>query len=246
MKVQDKIDLTERIKTFFRLNWWLVWITNVLICYFVYTTTHSMSVQNEQVKTLLEKEVKGVVFVGSNGQVVFGQKQLIDGTDASFKKAVKNILVNYLITDGERLTKSYTIKNIKTVDDVYTNNELLREFHTNFLADKDPAHPETIELFKSMLLGLARAVSQDTIPEQIVPIDSTISNYIWNDKDQTFEIIINVKANTYVYNSIHNNYDLKEGTIQIRAKGYFDLFHNNNINPLGVQFFDIGLTNASK
>lgn len=245
MKVKDKVELTERIKNFFKLNWWLVWISNILICVFIYSTSTSMSIQNEEIKNLLIKEVQGVVFLGANGQVVFGDKQKIDGTTESFKRAIKNTLIHYLINDGQKLTKDYTLK-IDGYMDVVKNSDALTEFYNNFILKDDKKYPESVNLFKSILLGYARDIKQERIPEQIVPIDSTITNYIWNDLDQTFEIIINIKVNTYIYNNINNNYDLKAGTIQIRAKGRFDLFKNNNINPLGIQFFELGLTNASK
>ena len=79
-----------------------------------------------------------------------------------------------------------------------------------------------------------------------MPYNSSVINYEWNDKEQTFEITVNAMVNTFVYNAVLNNYEKKEGTIQIRAKGFFDLTHNSPINPLGIKYYELGVTNASK
>ena len=97
-----------------------------------------------------------------------------------------------------------------------------------------------------MLAGVIQAIDRDTLPDQIVPRDSNIQSYIWNDETQTFDIIINVSVDSYVFNNRTTAFDKKLGTIQLRAKGYFDLAQNSIENPLGLQFFELGMTNASK
>lgn len=246
MQIKQKINLTEKIKTFFKLNWWLVWIANASIVFFVYNYSEKMSAQNQEIKDLLKKEVEGVVFVGANGQVHFTEKTRIDASSSSeFKSAIKNILTSYLIFDASRVTKDYKIE-IKSADDVFKNYAPMKEFGENYMALKNKKYPATFGYFSEMLNGVARAVIQDTLPDQIIPIDSIISNYTWDDETNTFSIVVNISVNSFVFNQINNNFDKKSGSIQIRAKGYFDIMSNNTLNPLGIKFFEIGITNASK
>ncbi|WP_172198562.1 hypothetical protein [Campylobacter sp. RM16188] len=246
MKIQDKIDFYDKIKNFFKMNWWLVWLSNIAICAFVFFATQKMSAENQAIKSLLEQEVKGVVFVGQNGQVAFSEKARIDASsDSKFKSAIKNNLVDYVITDASRVTKNYTVK-IRTPDDIFDNYLPLKEFGENFIALGNEKYPNAFGFYKTLLAGLSQAIERDTLPDQILPVDSTISTYTWDDQTQTFSIVVNVFVNSYVYNSMTNTFDKKDGTVQIRAKGFFDLMNGSIINPLGIKYFEVGITNASK
>lgn len=244
--IKNKIDLVTKIRNFFKYNWWLMWITNLAICIFVYYVAGDIKNQHKRVMDLLAKEVQGVVFIGQNGQVVFGEKTLMDAsTDTKFRVAIKNNLVNYLITDASRLTKDYTIS-IKSPDDVFDNSAVLREFGENYMAFNNQKYPQAFGYYKTLLAGLSQAISADTLPEQIIPLDSSISTYTWNDQEQVFEIVVNVLAKSYIYEPTRNIFRQKDATIQIRAKGFYDLANGTIINPLGIKYYEIGLTNAKK
>ena len=66
MDIKSKTTFVEKIKNFFMLNWWLVWLSNAAIVVFVFLSTSIMKTQNEEIKDLLKKEVAGVVFLGKN------------------------------------------------------------------------------------------------------------------------------------------------------------------------------------
>ena len=235
MDIKSKTTFVEKIKNFFMLNWWLVWLSNAAIVVFVFLSTSIMKTQNEEIKDLLKKEVAGVVFLGQNGQVMLGEKTRIDASSStSFESAIKNNLINYLVRDAQN------------ADELFDSYTPFNEFGRNFMALNNEKYPKAFGFFKTLLTGAVQAINEDTLPDQIVPYDSSVINYEWNDKEQTFEITVNAMVNTFVYNAVLNNYDKKEGTIQIRAKGYFDLTHNSPINPLGIKYFEIGVTNASK
>ena len=246
MDIKSKTTFVEKIKNFFMLNWWLVWLSNAAIVVFVFLSTSIMKMQNEEIKDLLKKEVAGVVFLGQNGQVMLGEKTRIDASSStSFQSAIKNNLINYLVIDAQKITNNYRIK-ISNADELFDSYTPFNEFGRNFMALNNEKYPKAFGFFKTLLTGAVQAINEDTLPDQIVPYDSSVINYEWNDKEQTFEITVNAMVNTFVYNAVLNNYDRKEGTIQIRAKGYFDLAHNSPINPLGIKYFEIGVTNASK
>lgn len=246
MDIKSKTTFVEKIKNFFMLNWWLVWLSNAAIVVFVFLSTSIMKTQNEEIKDLLKKEVAGVVFLGQNGQVMLGEKTRIDASSStSFQSAIKNNLINYLVIDAQKITNNYRIK-ISNADELFDSYTPFNEFGRNFMALNNEKYPKAFGFFKTLLTGAVQAINEDTLPDQIVPYDSSVINYEWNDKEQTFEITVNAMVNTFVYNAVLNNYDRKEGTIQIRAKGYFDLTHNSPINPLGIKYFEIGVTNASK
>ena len=246
MDIKSKTTFVEKIKNFFMLNWWLVWLSNAAIVVFVFLSTSIMNPQNEEIKDLLKKEVAGVVFLGQNGQVMLGEKTRIDASSStSFQSAIKNNLINYLVIDAQKITNNYRIK-ISNADELFDSYTPFNEFGRNFMALNNEKYPKAFGFFKTLLTGAVQAINEDTLPDQIVPYDSSVINYEWNDKEQTFEITVNAMVNTFVYNAVLNNYDRKEGTIQIRAKGYFDLTHNSPINPLGIKYFEIGVTNASK
>lgn len=246
MDIKSKTTFVEKIKNFFMLNWWLVWLSNAAIVVFVFLSMTIMKTQNEEIKDLLKKEVAGVVFLGQNGQVMLGEKTRIDASsNTSFQSAIKNNLINYLVIDAQKITNNYRIK-ISNADELFDSYTPFNEFGKNFMALNNEKYPKAFGFFKTLLTGAVQAINEDTLPDQIVPYDSSVINYEWNDKEQTFEITVNAMVNTFVYNAVLNNYDRKEGTIQIRAKGYFDLTHNSPINPLGIKYFEIGVTNASK
>jgi hypothetical protein len=246
MDIKSKTTFVEKIKNFFMLNWWLVWLSNAAIVVFVFLSTSIMKTQNEEIKDLLKKEVAGVVFLGQNGQVMLGEKTRIDASSStSFQSAIKNNLINYLVIDAQKITNNYRIK-ISNADELFDSYTPFNEFGRNFMALNNEKYPKAFGFFKTLLTGAVQAINEDTLPDQIVPYDSSVINYEWNDKEQTFEITVNAMVNTFVYNAVLNNYDKKEGTIQIRAKGYFDLTRNSPINPLGIKYFEIGVTNASK
>ena len=246
MDIKSKTTFVEKIKNFFMLNWWLVWLSNAAIVVFVFLSMTIMKTQNEEIKDLLKKEVAGVVFLGQNGQVMLGEKTRIDASsNTSFQSAIKNNLINYLVIDAQKITNNYRIK-ISNADELFDSYTPFNEFGKNFMALNSEKYPKAFGFFKTLLTGAVQAINEDTLPDQIVPYDSSVINYEWNDKEQTFEITVNAMVNTFVYNAVLNNYDKKEGTIQIRAKGYFDLTHNSPINPLGIKYFEIGVTNASK
>lgn len=246
MDIKSKTTFVEKIKNFFMLNWWLVWLSNAAIVVFVFISTSIMKTQNEDIKNLLKKEVAGVVFLGQNGQVMLGEKTRIDASSStSFQSAIKNNLINYLVIDAQKITNNYRIK-ISNADELFDSYTPFNEFGKNFIALNNEKYPKAFGFFKTLLTGAVQAINEDTLPDQIVPYDSSVINYEWNDKEQTFEITVNAMVNTFVYNAVLNNYDKKEGTIQIRAKGYFDLTNNSPINPLGIKYFEIGVTNASK
>ena len=246
MDIKSKTTFVEKIKNFFMLNWWLVWLSNAAIVVFVFLSTSIMKTQNEEIKDLLKKEVAGVVFLGQNGQVMLGEKTRIDASSStSFQSAIKNNLINYLVIDAQKITNNYRIK-ISNADELFDSYTPFNEFGRNFMALNNEKYPKAFGFFKTLLTGAVQAINEDTLPDQIVPYDSSVINYEWNDKEQTFEITVNAMVNTFVYNAVLNNYDKKEGTIQIRAKGYFDLTRNSPINPLGIKYFVIGVTNASK
>ena len=243
MEIKNKISLVEKIKNFFMLNWWLVWLSNIAIVVFVFLATSAMEAQ---IKDLLKKEVSGVVFLGQNGQVMLGEKTRIDASaNTSFQSAIKNNLMNYLIIDAQKLTNNYRIK-INNADELFDSYAPFNEFGKNFMALNNDKYPNAFGYFKTLLTGAVQAIKEDTLPDQIVPYNSSVINYEWNDKEQTFEITVNAMVNTFVYNAVLNNYEKKEGTIQIRAKGFFDLTHNSPINPLGIKYYELGVTNASK
>lgn len=246
MEIKNKTSLVEKIKNFFMLNWWLVWLSNMAIVVFVFWATSAMKAQNEEIKDLLKKEVSGVVFLGQNGQVMLGEKTRIDASaNTSFQSAIKNNLMNYLIIDAQKLTNNYRIK-INNADELFDSYAPFNEFGKNFMALNNDKYPNAFGYFKTLLTGAVQAIKEDTLPDQIVPYNSSVINYEWNDKEQTFEITVNAMVNTFVYNAVLNNYEKKEGTIQIRAKGFFDLTHNSPINPLGIKYYELGVTNASK
>ncbi len=246
MEIKNKTTLVETIKNFFMLNWWLVWLSNIAIVVFVFLSTSAMKAQNEEVKELLKKEVAGVVFLGQNGQVMLGEKTKIDASSStSFQSAIKNNLISYLVIDAQKITNNYRIK-VSDADSLFETYAPFNEFGNNFMAINNEKYPQAFGYFKTLLTGAVKAINEDTLPDQIVPYDSSVINYEWNDKEQTFEIVANAMVNTFVYNAVMNNYNRREGTIQIRAKGYFDLSHNSSINPLGIKYYEIGVTNASK
>ena len=153
--------------------------------------------------------------------------------------------MNYLIIDAQKLTNNYRIK-INNADELFDSYAPFNEFGKNFMALNNDKYPNAFGYFKTLLTGAVQAIKEDTLPDQIVPYNSSVINYEWNDKEQTFEITVNAMVNTFVYNAVLNNYEKKEGTIQIRAKGFFDLTHNSPINPLGIKYYELGVTNASK
>ena len=242
----DKVTPIEKIKTFFQLNWWLVWIAFVALAYITHSSANRMSAENNEIKQLLKREIEGVVFVGQNGQVVFGEKSRINAaSETGFKNAIKNTLLQYLVVDANRLTDGYK-KIIKSVDELYNSHKPYQEFRTLYITNDTETYPKAIGFYRTMLAGVIQAIDRDTLPDQIVPRDSNIQSYIWNDETQTFDIIINVSVDSYVFNNRTTAFDKKLGTIQLRAKGYFDLAQNSIENPLGLQFFELGMTNASK
>lgn len=242
----DKFSSAEKIKMFFQLNWWFVWLAWAVLTISVMYMSNTMKAQNEQIKELLEKEVQGVVFVGQNGQVVFSQKAKMDASsDTSFKMAVKNNLINYLLFDASRITKNYTIS-IKNIDDIFKNYLPLSEFFENFISRDEQYRADAAGYYKTMLTGIVQALQTDNLPDRITPIDSTIYSYLWNDSEQMFDIVINIQVEAYIYNAAINAFDKKDGNVQIRAKGYFNISENSTLNPLGIQYTQIGITNASK
>ncbi len=244
MRLEDSSGFYEKAKQFFKLNWWLLWIGYVFILIFIVITAIQMQSDNERIKNLLEREVRGVVFVGQNGQVMFSEKTLIDaGSDSRLKSVIKNNLVNNLILDASKISNNYKIK-INNPDDIYSNYKKVRNFYQNFIPFKNPKYPKAVNYFRTMLNGYVQSINKRNLPEQIVPEDSLIATYNWNDESQTFFIVVNVKASVFVYNIAKNAFDNKEATIQIRAKGYFDIMESTTENPLGIKYFEVGITNA--
>ncbi|MDA3053512.1 hypothetical protein [Campylobacter sp. JMF_03 NE3] len=247
MKLYDRNSLYTKIQNFFKMNWWLVWLSNIAIVIVVIYANYQMALQNQKIKETLEKEVQGVVFLGANGQAVFGEKQLINAaSDTKFQYAIKNNLVNYLVTDAQRITKNYTVNADINVDYIYNNYLPIQEFGDNFFTRDNKKYPKALGYYKTMLAGLAQDIVSDKLPDQVIPIDSAIQTYMWNDQEQTFEIVVNVTSDVFIYNAAMDNYDKKIGTLQIRAKGYFDIADNSILNPLGIRYYEIGMTNASK
>ena len=246
MKIYDKEQFYEKIKNFFKLNWWLVWVSNLAIVAVIIYVSLSTFKQNEEIKELLKQEIQGVVFLGANGQAIFGEKQLINaGSDTAFKDAIKNNLIQHLITDTQRITKNYTATEEITADYIYKNYLPIRECGDNFMFRGNDRYPNSFGFFRTFLVGLSQSIAANNLPDQIIPIDSVIQTYIWKDETQTFEIIVNIAVNALIYNSALNTYDKKAGTIQIRARGFFDMAQNSVINPLGLKYYEIGITNVS-
>jgi len=248
MKVVDNTRFYERIKNFFALNWWLVWGGYIALFVIIYMTMNQIKQQNAYTQELLAKEVQGVVFLGQNGQPIFGEKTLIDAsTDSRFRAAIKNNLMFYLVTDGQRLTNNYRIPTDQVSGSLlYSNIPAFSEFYENFVSNNLEKYPRAQGSFNMVMNGFAQAIRNQSLADLVVPIDSTVQTYTWDGQKQEFEIVVNVLASVGVYNAVKNTYDKKQGTIQIRASGYFDLVNNSTINPLGIKYFDLGITNASK
>ncbi|MBZ8002372.1 hypothetical protein [Campylobacter canadensis] len=242
--ITDDEKFYDKVKTFFKMNWWVLWISNALIVVSVLYSNNSISKENQEIAELLKKEVNGVVFLGANGQAIFSGKETINAnSNTSFKEAIQNNLLNYLIMDNSKLTKDYTLK-IKSAQDIVDNYYPMKEFLNEFVS-KDKNY-NAIAFFETLLIGYVRSSLRDKLPEQIVVYDSTINSYSWHSETQTFDITVNAKVNAYIYNSIKNIFDKKQGTVQINAKGYFNLAENSTINPLGLKYYEMSIINVEK
>ena len=74
----------------------------------------------------------------------------------------------------------------------------LKEFGKNFIALGNEKYLNTFGFYKMLLAGLSQVIERDTLPDQILPVDSTISTYTWDDQTQTFSIVVNVSVNSHV------------------------------------------------
>ncbi|MDA3053303.1 hypothetical protein OFO01_06935 [Campylobacter sp. JMF_01 NE2] len=255
--IVDNVKTLEKVKDFLKFNSYLVWICFLILCVGtikvisglksdIETTNKEFQKTYAEMKSLIEKEINGVVVLANNGLVLNAEKSYLDASTQSFYNlAIKNILINHLIFSNNELTKNFS-KKIDNIEALLTY-EPLKELQENFLIyaprqnEKEPFRVTT-DGWEYLLSNVAQLSQERKIPDGIDIIDSTISDYSWDTKSQTFKITIQVSVKAFFWNSITRTYEEGQGYFVIKSQGQIGVKYNTVLNPLGVRFSALELT----
>ena len=251
--ITDSVKMIDKVKSFLRLNSYLVWICFLVLCFVNIVTigeikedisnTNKKIVQNyDEMKKMVEKEIQGVVILTENGTVLNATKSYIDAsTQSDYNLAIKNILINHLVFSNNELTQNFT-RQLSNTDDILQYAPL-KEFQDNFLL---PNNKKTIDSWNYIISNIANLSKEQKMPDSVSILDSVIGNYSWDTKEQSFQIAINVVAKTFFWNDITKTYDEAQGYYTINASGIISVKDNTILNPLGIRFSTISLTVPAK
>ena len=251
--ITDSVKMIDKVKSFLRLNSYLVWICFLVLCFVNIVTigdiktniedTNKKIVQNyDEMKKMVEKEIQGVVILTENGTVLNATKSYIDAsTQSDYNLAIKNILINHLVFSNNELTQNFT-RQLSNTDDILKYAPL-KEFQDNFLL---PNNKKTIDSWNYIISNIANLSKEQKMPDRVSILDSVIGNYSWDTKEQSFQIAINVVAKTFFWNDITKTYDEAQGYYTINASGIISVKDNTILNPLGIRFSTISLTVPAK
>lgn len=253
----DNVKTIEKVKDFLKLNSYLVWICFLVLCLVtilaisslksdIKATNADMKKTYNEMKKLIEKEISGVVILANNGLVLNAQKSYLDASSESYYNvAIKNILINHLVFSNNELTKNFTQK-IEQIDDLF-KYEPLRDLRDNFLFwHKKKSKNETDKVstvgWEYILSNIALMSQERKMPDAVDVIDSTISNYSWDTKNQSFKLSIQVSVKAFFWNPIMRSYEETQGYFIIKSQGIVSTKYNTVLNPLGVRFNALELT----
>lgn len=245
--VTDSVKILQRAKDFLKLNSYLIWIcfaaltiANIIYIGGIRDDTRQSNAETKQIykemKDLIEKEIQGVVILTQNGAVLNASKSYIDASNQTdYNKAIKNVLISHLVFSNNELTANFSRKFNNTSD--ILAYEPLQEFQDNFLAS-DKTMFDRWNYIISNIAGLSKNLQ---IPDSVAVIDSTIRDYSWDTKNQSFKISINVVTKSYFWNDISKSFDETQGYYTIDGSGTISVKDNTTLNPLGIKFYNLNL-----
>jgi hypothetical protein len=251
--ITDDVKLIDKVKAFLKLNSYLVWICFLVLCAVNIITmndvksdieeTNKKIIKNyEEMKGLVEKEIQGVVILTENGSVLNAAKSYIDAsTQSDYNLAIKNALISHLVFSNNELTQNFT-RQLSTTEDIL-KYQPLKEFQDNFLL---PDNKKTMDSWNYLISNIANLSREQKMADSISVLDSVISSYSWDTKNQSFQITINVVAKAFFWNDIIKAYDEAQGYYTINADGVISIKENTILNPLGIRFSNIALTIPTK
>lgn len=250
--VVDNVKMVEKVKDFLKYNSYLVWICFLLLCFSTIKTVSGLKEDMQrtnqefkrtyaQMKKLLEKETNGIVILSNNGIATNSKKNFLDAsTESSYNKAVKNILLNYLVFSNNELRER-----TGEIDKTYEilEYEPLREFQDNFLTHT--SGQISTQGWKDILEYIKTKSNNNTMPNSINIINSAIMSYSWDTKKQTFDIEVVVGVDISFLDGDVHDLDSQiyhdRGEFNIKAKGLVDMKNNTVLNPLGIRFSELDL-----
>ena len=253
----DNVKTIEKVKDFLKFNSYLVWICFLVLCLATIITINGLKADIKktnadfkrtyaEMKSLIEKEINGVVVLANNGLVLNAQKSYLDAsTESSYNLAVKNVLINHLVFSNNEITKNFTRK-IEKVDDLF-EYEPLKELQDNYMfwkekKNKDEKAVVSTNGWEYILSNVAQMSGERRLPDGVDIIDSSISKYSWDTKNQSFSIDVQVSVKAFFWNPVVRAYEESQGYFIIKSQGVVGVKYNTVLNPLGIRFTSLELT----
>lgn len=238
--LKNKKNATDQAKEFMATNWYILWIVILIVFIHNFIVIGEVSDKYDAALEKIDKASKGVVMLDYSGRVVYVDKRSIDATNAGFKSAVSNALRFYLLKDWQTLSKNFTVNQIKTPEDIESNNADIVEFRDNYLIKDKDAFSD----YSAYIKMLAYLISTDNMPEKTIATDTVVNSY--SVVQNEFNIAITIKTVSSVYLIESDKTVDRAGEIVIKASGVFDPENGTAINPLGIRFKEVKPTYIKK
>ena len=240
MNTSNKKGLIPVVKEFMAINWWIVWVVQVIAAVVVIWVSLNANQKFEQAAQMLQDRSRSVVMLDQQGRPVYQEKSILTPDAPEFQLAIKNIVSHYAITDWQRLSNGFRNK-IRNVEEMKKLNPSLAEFEEEYFSKQLPAGLKGYDVFLKTLLHL---MNTDELPEKINILGSRISDYSVRDSHFSMTVVFNIAASIYLIEK-DRTVD-KQGTIEIKVGGYFEPRYGGTLNPLGLFFDDFSSTFLKK
>lgn len=229
-KTTDKKDEATKSKEFLSQNWWLLFVSQGLLFFYMWSSLSSIKDKYNEVLQVFKDSSRGVVMLDYSGRAIYTEKTQLDILNPGFKKAIANAIRFYGIKDWNSISKGYKNK-VKTVEELEKSDDMLVEFKENFFNSEDQQGIADFDAFEKTLLYLLNA---DLLPEKIQPTNATITSYKVDGDKFEIEVLVDVTQNVYLLET--DKWVDKTGQIVVKAGGYFNPSKATEINPLGIKF----------
>lgn len=215
---------------FMAQNWWILWVVIGLFGMYMFFVLANIEDKYNAVLKKFDESSKGVVMLDYSGRAMYAEKTRLDALNQGFKNAIANALRFYAVKDWSTISHNYK-NQVRTIEELEKSVGDIVEFKENYFSPNAPQGLADFDAYEKTLLYL---LNNDSLPEKILPNETSIDQYKVNEDAFEIDLSINVLQNIYLLET--DKWIDRTGVVKIKATGYFNPSKGTAINPLGITF----------
>lgn len=230
-----KPNIGNQLNTFFKQNWWLTGISNIILFILIIYTLSDISSLKESWTKTVDKSMSNVVAVTPDGRIRLIKRELVNTDSDAFKNYLKNLskkmdVSESILTLGFNRDATRKITSPQALDEINENFNLLgREFFSSQA------------IYNTFLRYWYNELKKGSLPKKIQILESKIDYK--PKKDGGFEVVVELKTQKDFLDKISNITSEIVVSDFITLEGHIKPSEHSTVdNPMGVRIDSVSLS----